>query len=83
MVLVTMGLLSSEAGMDGNGKVVSDQSAEECEKWDPFSQRLYLRYLGCNSCSSSLLLFLNLNNLVWLPKLSCTDPARGGQVNSI
>ena len=54
MVLVTTGLLSSEAGMDGNGKAVSDQSAEECEKCDPFSQRLYLRYLGRNSCASSL-----------------------------
>ena len=53
MVLVTIGLLSSEVGIDGSGKAVSLQSAEECEKWDPPSQMLYLRYLGHNSCASS------------------------------
>ena len=54
MVLVTIGLASSEGGMDGSGDAVSDQSADECEKWDPSCQRLYLRDLGHNSCASSL-----------------------------
>ena len=54
MVLVTIGLVSSEAGIDGNGEAVSVQSAEECEKWEPPSQMLYLRYFGCSSCASSL-----------------------------
>ena len=54
MVLVTIGLASSEGGMDGSGDAVSDQSADEREKWDPSCHRLYLRYLGRNSCASSL-----------------------------
>ena len=54
MVLVTIGLASSEGGIDGSSNVVSDQSANEREKWDPSCQRLYLRYLGHNSCASSL-----------------------------
>ena len=54
MVLVTIGLVSSEAGIDGNGEAVSVQSAEECEKWEPPSQMLYLRYFGRSSCASSL-----------------------------
>ena len=37
MVLVTIGLASSEGGMDGSGDAVSDQSADEREKWDPLA----------------------------------------------
>ena len=49
IVLVTMGLASSDFGIAGNADAVSVQSAEKWEKCSPPSHIFYLRYLGWSS----------------------------------
>ena len=41
IVFVTTGFINSDSGIDGSGLAVSDQSAEDLEKWSLPSQMLW------------------------------------------
>ena len=55
IVFVAVGFANLDSGIDGSGLAVSDQSAEDLEKWSLPSQTLCHRYLGWSSRARSLL----------------------------